>query len=549
MRFKVHPSQPAGFRSLARYLPGRDPSNTSERVAWSYVRNLPSDDPEIAARIMEGCASQSRRCKKPAYHFIITFDPNDTAAGKVDAEAMREMSEEVIERMGLSEYQALIYAHHDTKHHHIHFLVNRVHPKTLKAYSRHEDGKRLHAICRAIAKERGLNVARDLVEEQALSREDERAEALARAAEREPEQQEETRAAERSPERGPREGEYWQARREQRRPLERFADADVKTTREIFLQGLEGAESWDDLSKRLADHKLYLARKGQGLIISDGERYAKLSEMGKGVRLKGLEEQFRESFTAFAAKDAHWMKRARGRGAVMALDDADDEFRYWSMLQQTYRHAEGAVSYAQRQEDGANQRRQQGDKNYRERLEFYLMGLTLIYRNGRGALRKWEELVHAHGFAEADAMVELKPALLGKLRGVEDFGGTNQERDQAKAMLKRMARVRGRFIRAQKQMEASHIQLKEARRRLQAVRHSYAMLELRLGKSEYFRKIMLDKIKQRAVALDRVTEKMINQAELAEERRLQLVQTYRTHKRNKERAREREQARGIVRGR
>ena len=199
MRFKVHPSQPAGFRSLARYLPGRDPSNTSERVAWSYVRNLPSDDPEIAARIMEGCASQSRRCKKPAYHFIITFDPNDTAAGKVDAEAMREMSEEVIERMGLSEYQALIYAHHDTKHHHIHFLVNRVHPETLKAYSRHEDGKRLHAICRAIAKERGLNVARDLVEEQALSREDERAEALARAAEREPEQQEETRAAERWP--------------------------------------------------------------------------------------------------------------------------------------------------------------------------------------------------------------------------------------------------------------------------------------------------------------------------------------------------------------
>ena len=323
----------------------------------------------------------------------------------------------------------------------------------------------------------------------------------------------------------------------------------MKTTREIFLQGLEGAESWDDLSKRLADHKLYLARKGQGLIISDGERYAKLSEMGKGVRLKGLEEQFRESFTAFAVKDAHWMKRTRGRGAVMALDDADDEFRYWSMLQQTYRHAEGAVSYAQGREDKAGRWRQQNYDLYRERKGLYLTALSLTYRNGRAAMRKWEDLARIHGTDEANAMVRLKPAMLGKLKGVAALGGENPDRKQATAMLKRLERVRGRFIKAQNQMEASRLEFIEARRRLNLARHDYAMLQLRLGKPEYFRKIMLEKIKHRAVALERVTEKMINQAELAEERRLQLVQTYRTHKRNKERARERERARGIIRGR
>lgn len=61
--------------------------------------------------------------------------------------------------------------------------------------------------------------------------------------------------------------------------------------------------------------------------------------------------------------------------------------------------------------------------------------------------------------------------------------------------------------------------------------HDCAMLQLRLGKPECFRKIMLKKIKHWAVAVERVTKNMINCAELAEQCRVQLVDTYRAHKR------------------
>ncbi len=47
---------------------------------------------------------------------------------------MREIAGEAIERMGLTEHQMMIYAHKDTKHPHMHFLINRVHPQTGKAF-------------------------------------------------------------------------------------------------------------------------------------------------------------------------------------------------------------------------------------------------------------------------------------------------------------------------------------------------------------------------------------------------------------------------------
>lgn len=114
--------------------------------------------------------ARSVRCEQPVYHFVITFDPKDRAAGKIDPDKMQSIAGQVLERMGLKDYQGLIYAHRDTKHPHMHFLVNRVHPETGKAYSRHNDGRRLTEICREIAREHGLNIPRDLAQEQTRQR-------------------------------------------------------------------------------------------------------------------------------------------------------------------------------------------------------------------------------------------------------------------------------------------------------------------------------------------------------------------------------------------
>ncbi len=70
-------SKGQSFRSLARYLTvGRD-GDAADRVAWTSARNLPTDDPALAARLMGATAALSDRVQKPVYHLVVSFDPAD----------------------------------------------------------------------------------------------------------------------------------------------------------------------------------------------------------------------------------------------------------------------------------------------------------------------------------------------------------------------------------------------------------------------------------------------------------------------------------------
>lgn len=123
------------FQALARYLAtGRDGDNP-ERVAWSAGRNLPTDDPELAATFMRATAARSDRVEKPVYHIAISFDPGDS----VDRATMERVADRVLDRLGLAEHEAVIVAHRDREHQHLHILINRVHPETGKAWERWKD--------------------------------------------------------------------------------------------------------------------------------------------------------------------------------------------------------------------------------------------------------------------------------------------------------------------------------------------------------------------------------------------------------------------------
>ena len=123
------------FQALARYLAtGRDGDNP-ERVAWSAGRNLPTDDPELAATFMRATAARSDRVEKPVYHIAISFDPSDS----VDRATMERVADRVLDRLGLAEHEAVIVAHRDREHQHLHILINRVHPETGKTWERWKD--------------------------------------------------------------------------------------------------------------------------------------------------------------------------------------------------------------------------------------------------------------------------------------------------------------------------------------------------------------------------------------------------------------------------
>jgi hypothetical protein len=123
------------FRGLAAYLAtGRD-RESPERMAWSTSRNLPTNEPELAATFMRATATRSDRIEKPVYHVVLSFDPHD----RVDRAAMERVADRILDRLGLAEHQAVIVAHGDRKHPHVHIFVNRVHPETGRAWERWKD--------------------------------------------------------------------------------------------------------------------------------------------------------------------------------------------------------------------------------------------------------------------------------------------------------------------------------------------------------------------------------------------------------------------------
>lgn len=122
---------------------GNDKTNrkvqTHERVAWTSTRNLMTDDPTVATRIMIATALDAARLKqaagvkntgqKSAKHvqtLSLAWHPDE----KVTRAEMEQAADEVIALLELTEHQITIYCHSDTDHRHIHLVANRVHPQT-----------------------------------------------------------------------------------------------------------------------------------------------------------------------------------------------------------------------------------------------------------------------------------------------------------------------------------------------------------------------------------------------------------------------------------
>ena len=112
------------------------------RVQWAETRNLATNDPMRGARIMEatardaselkrlsGVKATGRKLTKPLCHYSLSW-------GKDERPSRQEMGRAVtgsLQALGLEDRQALIVAHGDTEHPHVHVIVNRVNPENGKA--------------------------------------------------------------------------------------------------------------------------------------------------------------------------------------------------------------------------------------------------------------------------------------------------------------------------------------------------------------------------------------------------------------------------------
>lgn len=256
---------------LQDYLLGE--AGSRDRVAWTSVRNLPVQDPELASAAMTATARQNDRVEKPVYHLSLSVAQNE----ELSREQWEQVADRVLDELGLREHQVLIVAHNDTAHHHVHLMVNRVHPDTLKAWDNSHDYHRIEKILRHL--ERDMELRRVPGHHYRLK----------------------------GQERPEREGQETGGERMQRTRTGSPSWADE--VRFKTYATLRGATSWRELEQGLAEHGLRLQRRGGGLVVTDGEHRVKASRLYRRASYRWLEARFGMSYE-------EWQTTARQRSRV-----------------------------------------------------------------------------------------------------------------------------------------------------------------------------------------------------------------------------------------
>lgn len=156
---------------------GGDPSwkqeIMSDRVAWTQTRHLHTDNPYRAARMMAATVSYApalkehanvksggRTLEKPVYHYSLAWKDGEQVSRKEQEQAVQSS----LRSLGLSGRQALVIAHRDTAHSHVHVIVNRVSHKDGRAAKVGRDHRTLSRWAERYERDRGQIQCRQRVE-------------------------------------------------------------------------------------------------------------------------------------------------------------------------------------------------------------------------------------------------------------------------------------------------------------------------------------------------------------------------------------------------
>ena len=246
------------FHALARYLVhGREQPPNPDRVAWVLARNLPTDDPALAAHYMTATAELSRRCTNACLHTIIAWRDDE----RPSPEIMQEIAARTLELAGLGDHQALVMGHGDKAHPHLHMMINRVHPATGRAWSTSHDWRRFDRIMRQLSDDYGF--------------------VYAPAHAFNPELTDELP-------KGPNSAATYAGKRGARTRRAQWSTQSARDYAGRVSEHLDRGATWDDIVELLAEDGLALEAKGRGHVVGDGRSYVKLSALGLQMTAKGL---------------------------------------------------------------------------------------------------------------------------------------------------------------------------------------------------------------------------------------------------------------------
>ena len=149
MIVKVQPSRKhsSSFKRLQEYLTQERDAETGEPVLRGDVVlswNLLSFD--TAAAEMQGVASLNDRCKDAVCHYELAWPPGE----RPTRPQWTDSAVQTLKALGYEHHQYMVVAHDDKKHFHIHIMVNKVHPQTLRAPTRYNNWLALDGAARRL---------------------------------------------------------------------------------------------------------------------------------------------------------------------------------------------------------------------------------------------------------------------------------------------------------------------------------------------------------------------------------------------------------------
>jgi len=149
MIVKVQPSRKhsSSFKRLHEYLTQERDADTGELVLRGDVVlswNLLGFD--TAAGEMQGVAALNDRCKDAVCHYELSWPPGE----RPTRPQWTDSALQTLKALGYEDHQYMIVAHDDKRHFHIHIMVNKVHPETLRAPTRYNNWLALDAAARLL---------------------------------------------------------------------------------------------------------------------------------------------------------------------------------------------------------------------------------------------------------------------------------------------------------------------------------------------------------------------------------------------------------------
>jgi hypothetical protein len=140
-------SKAARIGSLLDYIRAPLRVGSDERCAYYGARGFVTDSPGGHRAEMIALAQDAARSSDPVNHYILSWREGEVPVPEQIEQAVTLLMEE----QGLEDHQVVYGLHADTDNLHLHIVVNRVHPETLRVTKIH-NGFDVEAVHRAVAR-------------------------------------------------------------------------------------------------------------------------------------------------------------------------------------------------------------------------------------------------------------------------------------------------------------------------------------------------------------------------------------------------------------